>query len=599
MQCRMAEPVADSWEDDEVEAPAPAQAPEPEPALPKMNPFSASFDPSAKSFVPSWMSKKEEPAAAPAPAPVEEEAQVDPEMGALPTFTEDEAPPPPAAEPVAAPEPGPKKTLAEMEAEELAAIEAEEAALAAAAAAAEPAVAGVVAKDSNSSKKFAAPEMSEKEIEAKKKKIVNIVFIGHVDAGKSTLSGHIMYLTGMLDDRTLQKYEAEAKSKNRESWKFAWALDVTDQERAKGKTEECGRAYFETDKKRFVLIDAPGHKSFVPHMIGGAAQADIAVMVISARKGEFETGFEKGGQTREHALLAKTAGVRHLVVVINKMDDPTVEWSVERYDECVTKFRPFLKEVGFKVKEVQFMPVTGLGGHNIKDRLAPGLFDHYQGPALLEHLQDLRAPKRLLDLPLRMPIVGGYKEMGFIVVGKIEAGQCHVNGQYMLMPSKQPVIIESISIESEDGFTTGDTGDNCRLTLKGVNDEREIQTGMVLCDMKNPVKVTKQFLVKVQIMESKNIICAGYSCIMHIHTLTMECVFGDLLAIEDKRTKKVVEKKPPFIRASEKHFVVIRMEVEYPICIECFADYPQMGRFMLRDEGKTIGIGVITKIKED
>ena len=135
-----------------------------------------------------------------------------------------------------------------------------------------------------------------------------------------------MYLTGMLDDRTLAKFESEAKAKNRESWKFAWALDVTDAERAKGKTEECGRAAFETEDKRFIIIDAPGHKSFVPHMIGGAAQADVAVLVISARKGEFETGFEKGGQTREHAMLAKTAGVKRLCVVINKMDDPTVEW---------------------------------------------------------------------------------------------------------------------------------------------------------------------------------------------------------------------------------------------------------------------------------
>ena len=175
-----------------------------------------------------------------------------------------------------------------------------------------------------------------------------------------------MYLTGMLDDRTLAKDEQEAKSKNRESWKFAWAMDVTDQERAKGKAEECGRAYSETEKKRFVIIDAPGHKSFVPHMIGGAAQADVAVMVISARKGEFE----KGGQTREHALLAKTAGVRRLIVVINKMDDPTVEWSTERYRECIDKFKPFLRQVGFSVKEVQFMPISGLGGHNIRDRIA-------------------------------------------------------------------------------------------------------------------------------------------------------------------------------------------------------------------------------------
>jgi len=269
------------------------------------------------------------------------------------------------------------------------------------------------------------------------------------------------------------------------------------------------------------------------------------------------------------------------------------------YQECVDKFKPFLKQVGFNVKEVQFMPITGLGGHNIKARIPPGVFDHYQGPSLLECLDDMRAPKRLLDLPLRMPVVGGYKEMGFIAVGKIEAGTAHVNGQYILLPSKTIVRCEAISVESEDGLTVAETGDNVRMMIKGVQDEKEIATGYVLCDPLHPVKVTKQFLAKVQIMETKNIISAGYSCIMHIHTLTVEVRFGDLLAIEDKRTQKITQRKPPFIRASEKEFVVIRMEVEFPICIECFADYQQLGRFMLRDEGKTIGIGLVTKIKEE
>jgi len=579
------EPVADSWEDEEDVQPP---APEPAAPAPKMNPFAANFNPGAAAFVPSWMAKKEEPAA-PAPAPVEPASE--------PAVVDD---PTPAEEPVdeevaeqAAGNATGAKSLAEVEAEELAAIEAAEMAEAAAASG-EPEE-KVTNSTGGGSKKFDAPPMSEAEVAKKKLKLVNIVFIGHVDAGKSTLSGHIMYLTGMLDDRTLAKYEQEAKSKNRESWKFAWAMDVTDQERAKGKTEECGRAYFETEKKRFVIIDAPGHKSFVPHMIGGAAQADVAVMVISARKGEFE----KGGQTREHALLAKTAGVRRLIVVINKMDDPTVEWSTERYQECIDKFKPFLRQVGFSVKEVQFMPISGLGGHNIRDRIAPGIFDYYQGPSLIECLDDMRAPKRLLDMPLRMPIVGGYKEMGFIAVGKIEAGTAHVNGQYILLPSKTTIRVEAIAVESEDGLTVAETGDNVRLMIKGVNDEKEIASGYVISDIVKPCKITKQFIAKVSIMESKNIICAGYSCIMHIHALTVEVRFGSLIQIEDKKTKKVVQKKPPFVRADEKQFVVIRMETDVPVCVEEFQDFAQLGRFMLRDEGKTIGIGMIIKIKEE
>lgn len=162
----------------------------------------------------------------------------------------------------------------------------------------------------------------------------NSILIYISDAGKSTIGGQIMALTGMVDKRTLEKYEREAKERSRETWYLSWALDTNQEEREKGKTVEVGRAYFETERKHFTILDAPGHKSFVPNMIGGAAQADLAVLVISARKGEFETGFDRGGQTREHAMLAKTAGVKHLVVLVNKMDDPTVEWDERRYNEC-------------------------------------------------------------------------------------------------------------------------------------------------------------------------------------------------------------------------------------------------------------------------
>ena len=176
-----------------------------------------------------------------------------------------------------------------------------------------------------------------------------------------------MYLTNMVDKRTLEKYEKEAKEKNRETWYLSWCMDTNQEERDKGKTVEVGRAYFETDRKHFTILDAPGHKSFVPNMIGGASQADLAVLVISARKGEFETGFERGGQTREHAMLVKTAGVKHLVILINKMDDPTVKWSKERYDYCKDQLTPYLKSVGFKPRtDIHFLPCSGLTGAGIK-----------------------------------------------------------------------------------------------------------------------------------------------------------------------------------------------------------------------------------------
>lgn len=182
------------------------------------------------------------------------------------------------------------------------------------------------------------------------KEHVNVIFLGHVDAGKSTLGGSILYATGMVDERTMEKYKRDAKEAGRETWYLSWALDLTKEERAKGKTVEVGKGFFETEKRRYTILDAPGHKTFVPNMIGGASQADVGVLVISARKGEYETGFEKGGQTREHAVLAKTQGVNKLVVAVNKMDDPTVEWSEERYKECTTKLAVFLKGVGYNPK---------------------------------------------------------------------------------------------------------------------------------------------------------------------------------------------------------------------------------------------------------
>jgi peptide chain release factor subunit 3 len=211
------------------------------------------------------------------------------------------------------------------------------------------------------------------------KEHLNIVFVGHVDAGKSTMGGNLLFITGTVDKRTMEKYEKEAKDAGRESWYLSWALDSTPQERLKGKTVEVGRAYFETDARRYTILDAPGHKTFVPSMISGAAQADVAILVISARKGEFETGFEKGGQTREHVMLIKTAGVSKVVIAINKMDDPTVEWDQTRYEEIKAKLTPFIKGAGFNPKtDATFLPVSAFTGANLKDRMPQSVCPWYK-----------------------------------------------------------------------------------------------------------------------------------------------------------------------------------------------------------------------------
>jgi peptide chain release factor subunit 3 len=264
---------------------------------------------------------------------------------------------------------------------------------------------------------------------------MNVLFMGHVDAGKSTMGGHILLLTGMVDKRTVEQYKEKAKELGRESWYLSWALDLNQEERDKGKTTEYGRGTFVTEKRRYTIIDAPGHRSFVPSMIEGAAQADVGILVISARKGEFETGFEKDGQTREHVLLAKTAGVKKILMVINKMDDPTVEWSKERYDEIVSKMLPFMKSAGFGKNDVEVLPVSGFSGANMKDPLDPSVCDWYSGPPLLTVLDNIQIDRSNTG-PFLMPIADRTKDMGTVAMGKIESGAVKKGSTLMIMPNK-------------------------------------------------------------------------------------------------------------------------------------------------------------------
>uniref|UniRef100_A0A672GGL1 G1 to S phase transition 1 n=1 Tax=Salarias fasciatus TaxID=181472 RepID=A0A672GGL1_SALFA len=427
------------------------------------------------------------------------------------------------------------------------------------------------------------PKVAPAPPDAPKKEHVNVVFIGHVDAGKSTIGGQIMYLTGMVDKRTLEKYEREAKEKNRETWYLSWALDTNQEERDKGKTVEVGRAYFETEKKHFTILDAPGHKSFVPNMIGGASQADLAVLVISARKGEFETGFEKGGQTREHAMLAKTAGVKHLIVLINKMDDPTVNWSLERYEECKEKLVPFLKKVGFNPKkDIHFMPCSGLTGANLKD---PGF-------AIYCHLDSLPNFTRSSDGPVRLPIVDKYKDMGTVILGKLESGCISKAQQLVMMPNRHTV--EVLSLLSDDVETDdAGPGENLKLRLKGIEEE-EILPGFILCSPDNLCHSGRTFDAQIVIIEHKSIICPGYNAVLHIHTCIEEVQITALICLVDKKTGEKSKTRPRFVKQDQ--VCIARLRAAGVICLETFKDFPQMGRFTLRDEGKTIAIGKVLKL---
>jgi len=425
---------------------------------------------------------------------------------------------------------------------------------------------------------------------------LNCVFIGHVDAGKSTFCGQVMLTTGQVDERTMQKYEKEAKEKNRESWFLAYIMDTDEEERAKGKTVQVGRAHFDTDKKRYTILDAPGHKNYVPNMIAGACQADIGVLVISARKGEFETGFERGGQTREHALLAKTLGVRLLLVAVNKMDDPTVEWSEERYKEIMEKLSPFLKQCGYNVKkDVQFVPMSALKGTNVMKRVDPALCPWYTDQCFLEILDALPPTDRKTGAPMRLPIIDKYRDMGTVVEGKVEQGELVEGEKYILLPNRDKVVVEAVSLDEED-VAKAFGGENVKVKLKDISDE-DIKPGFVLSCAKNVAPVVRRFeaqLIIVELLEHKSIFSAGYGAILHLHAIAEECSIVELTSQIDKKTGKKSKKPPMFVKSGA--VITCIIEVEQNICIETFDACPQLGRFTLRDEGKTIGIGKVLKL---
>lgn len=452
------------------------------------------------------------------------------------------------------------------------------------------------ARDADAVAKEQAADVDEstlKEIYGEKREHVNLVFIGHVDAGKSTLGGSILYATGMVDERTMDKYKKEAKEAGRETWYLSWALDLTTEERAKGKTVEVGRAFFKTIgdgpdgsylERDYTILDAPGHKSFVPNMIGGASQADVGVLVISARRGEYETGFERGGQTREHALLARNSGVKKVIVAVNKMDDPTVEWSKQRYDECTTKISKFLEAMGYKKADLHFMPISAQKTVGIDKAVPKDLAPWYDGLGLLDYLHTMKMPERNINTPFMMPVGSKYRDMGIFVEGRIEAGVIKKGATCIIMPNRHDVTIAGLYGETEDEIQAATCGDQIRARLRGVEEE-DIVPGFVMCSPKRPVHCVSAFEAKIKILDLKAILTAGFNCVMHVHSAIEEVTFASLLHKLEKDTGRKSKKPPPF--ASKGQTIIARLETisgTGAVCLERFEDYNQLGRFTLRDQ---------------
>jgi elongation factor 1-alpha len=422
---------------------------------------------------------------------------------------------------------------------------------------------------------------------------LNLIIIGHVDHGKSTMTGHILYRLGYFDEKTMKEIEEQAKKMGKESFRFAWLLDRMKEERERGLTISLSYMRFETKKYFFTIIDAPGHRDFVKNMITGASQADAAILVVSARKGEFEAGMSAEGQTREHALLARTMGINQLIVAVNKMDATEPPYSEKRYKEVVEILSKFLKSIGYDVSKIPFIPISAWTGENLIER-SP-LTPWYNGPTLVESLDLLEIPPKPIEKPLRLPVQDVYSisGVGTVAVGRVETGVLKTGDRVAITPPG--LVAEVKSIETHHvRIEKAEPGDNIGVNLKGV-EKKDIKRGDVIGPLDTPPTVADEFTARIMIVWHPTAIASGYTPVIHIHTASIACRITEITAKIDPRTGKEIEKNPQFLKQGD--FAIVKFKPIKPLVAEKYADFPPLGRFAMRDMGKTVGIGQVLDVK--
>jgi elongation factor 1-alpha len=428
----------------------------------------------------------------------------------------------------------------------------------------------------------------------KEKVHINLVVIGHVDSGKSTTTGHLIYKCGGIDKRTIEKFEKEANEMGKGSFKYAWVLDKLKAERERGITIDIALWKFETKKYYFTIIDAPGHRDFIKNMITGTSQADCAILMIAGAQGEFEAGYAKNGQTREHALLAYTLGVKEMIVCINKMDDKTVNYVEARYTEIKDELSKFLTKCGYKTKDMDFVPISGWVGDNMIER-SPNM-KWYKGRIMLEALDNIKPPKRPSEKPLRLPLQDVYKigGIGTVPVGRVETGVLKPGMTVTFAPSGLSSEVKSIEMHHE-ALDEATPGDNVGFNVKGLS-IKDIKRGMVAGDVKNdPPMKCAAFNAQVIVLDHPNKIMAGYTPVVDCHTSHIACKFNKLLHTIDKRTGQAKEQDPKAIKTGDA--AIVEMIPSKPMCVEAFSEYPPLGRFAVRDMRKTVAVGVIKSVQ--
>ncbi|KNC99194.1 translation elongation factor EF-1, subunit alpha [Spizellomyces punctatus DAOM BR117] len=429
------------------------------------------------------------------------------------------------------------------------------------------------------------------------KESLNLVVVGHVDAGKSTLMGHVLYLLGEVNERTMKKYERDAEKMKKSSFAYAWVLDETEEERTRGVTIDVAITKFHTPHRKFTLLDAPGHRDFIPNMMSGAAQADVAILVVDATPGEFETGFDSGGQTREHAVLLRSLGVTQLIVAVNKLD--VVDWSKTRFDEISEKLSHFLSQVGFRKQKVAFIPTSGYTGENLVKRESDKLNAWYSGSTLVEQIDAFEAPQRAVDKPFRLSIAdyfkGGIGAGGggaVSVSGRIEAGGIQVGEVVLVMPINEYGTVRALEV-SEEAVKWAAAGDSVLMSLTGV-EIAHINVGSILCDPSAPVAVTSHFRAQIVTFDIQIPLTIGVPVVLHHQSLTEQSTITKLSALLNKSTGETIKKNP---RALPKNVTaVVEIKTSRPICLETFKDSKELGRFMLRAGPVTVAAGIVLEI---
>ena len=425
---------------------------------------------------------------------------------------------------------------------------------------------------------------------AKEKPHLNVVFIGHVDAGKSTTVGRLMFDSGNIDEQTMRKLQEKAKELGKAGFEFAFVMDNLKEERERGVTIDLSHKKFESEKFEFTIIDAPGHRDFVKNMITGASQADAAVLVVAA------TDKEAQPQTKEHVFLSKTLGVNQLIVAVNKMD--MENYSEEAYKRIKEMLTPLLQSVGFKVDELVFVPIASLKGDNVVK--ASENMSWWTGGTLLENMNKFQEPEKPVDLPLRLPIQDVYNitGIGVVPVGRVETGRMKVGDKIIAVPAREGkgVVGEVKSIEMHhEQVQVAEPGDNIGFNVRGIG-KKDIARGDVIGHPDNTPTVAEEFTAQIVVLNHPTVVTTGYTPVFHIHTAQVACTFVEIIEKLNPATGEVLEKNPDFLRNGD--VARVRLRPVQATVIEKQSEIPQLSRFAIRDSGTTVAAGMCIDIKE-